>query len=70
MLLGGKDLDVLIKGKHVFSYEAGEGFASLRRSLETAVRKSEIADFRFHDLRYTFASNLVTEGQISCRLRN
>ena len=50
------------KGTYVFSNEAGGIFVNLRYSFEAAVRKSGITDFRFHDLRHTFASNLVMEG--------
>jgi integrase len=50
------------KGDYVFSNEAGGSFVNLRHSFDTAVRKSGITDFRFHDLRHTFASNLVMEG--------
>lgn len=50
------------KGPYVFCNGDGETFANVRRSFETALRKSEIEDFRFHDLRHTFALNLVMEG--------
>ena len=51
------------KGSHVFCNEEGETFVRLQRSFEVALKKSEIDDFRFHDLRHTFASNLVMGGE-------
>ena len=50
-------------GDHVFCNEEGETFVRLQRSFEAAVRKSKIENFRFHDLRYTFASNMVMGGR-------
>ena len=50
------------KGNHVFCNGDGETFGDVRRSFETALRRSGISDFRFHDLRHCFASNLVMEG--------
>lgn len=51
------------KGDHVFCNEDGETFVRLQRSFEGALGKSEIEDFRFHDLRHTFASKLVMAGE-------
>lgn len=34
----------------------------MRKSFSTALKKSGIKDFRFHDLRYTYASHLVMMG--------
>lgn len=45
-------------GDHVFCHEDNK----LRRSFDAVVKNSGIEDFRFHDLRHTFASNLVMEG--------
>ena len=51
------------KGDHVFCNQKGKAFVRLQRSFEAALKTSKIEDFRFHDLRHTFASNLVMAGE-------
>ena len=41
---------------------AGTPYRDIIRSFNTALRRAEIEDFTFHDLRHTFASNLVMKG--------
>lgn len=52
------------RGPFVFCREDGKPFqnSGIRKSFEKAVKESGITDFRFHDLRHTFASNLVMAG--------
>jgi len=50
------------KGKYVFCDKDGNRFKRVNHSLKTALEKTGISDFRFHDLRHTFASNLVMSG--------
>jgi integrase len=44
---------------YVFYYEDGQRIFNVRKSFSTSLRKSGINNFRFHDLRHTFASQLV-----------
>ncbi|MCX5657771.1 MAG: site-specific integrase, partial [Candidatus Omnitrophica bacterium] len=47
---------------HIFCKGDGKPFGNVRKSFYTALKKSGIIDFRFHDLRHTFASQLVMSG--------
>jgi integrase len=41
---------------------AGKPYGDVKRAFATACRKAKIADFHFHDLRHTFASQLIMAG--------
>ena len=47
---------------YVFCNEHGDPRHDIRKSYSTALQKSGIKDFRFHDLRHSFASQLVMAG--------
>ncbi len=40
----------------------GKPYQEVKKSFATALRRSKIVDFRFHDLRHTFASHLIMAG--------
>jgi len=40
----------------------GNRYKDIKRSFKTALKKAEIRDFRFHNLRHCFASHLVMAG--------
>jgi len=46
----------------IFPGKHGKPIGSVKIAFKTALRKSEIKNLRFHDLRHTFASYLVMAG--------
>jgi integrase len=42
--------------------KTGKPYQNVKRSFHTALRRAKIHDFKFHDLRHTFASHLVMAG--------
>jgi integrase len=46
----------------VFPDATGKRPAGIREAWEYALKRANIADFRFHDLRHTFASYLAMNG--------
>jgi integrase len=50
-------------GEYVFSHNSGnDPVKTLKTAFSSAIRRSGVEKFRFHDLRHTFASNLVMAG--------
>jgi site-specific recombinase XerD len=47
---------------YIFCNNKGVPVHDIRKSYSTALEKSGITNFRFHDLRHTFASRLVMAG--------
>ena len=47
---------------YVFCNKDGKSYGDIRKSFDNAKRRAGIKDFRFHDLRHTFASHLVMAG--------
>jgi integrase len=48
--------------QYVFANREGKPFGDVRTSFRNALKRAGIKDFRFHDLRHTFASKLVMRG--------
>ncbi len=50
------------KSPYVFARENAKPCISVRTAFENAIQRAGIRNFRFHDLRHTFASHLVMSG--------
>ncbi len=51
-------------GALVFSKDDGKPYGNWRKAFEKAAKRAGIADFRFHDLRHTFASYMIMYGKV------
>ena len=52
---------VQLSKSHIFRFE-GKPISGIKSSFKTALKNAGITDFRFHDLRHTFASQLIMKG--------
>ncbi len=48
--------------QYVFSHEDSSPYSDIKSPFKGALKRAGIGNFRFHDLRHTFASKLVMAG--------
>jgi len=53
---------VQLRSEHVFCDKKGKPFRHIKTSFAASLRRAGIDDFRFHDLRHTFASHFIMRG--------
>ena len=51
-----------LRSEYVFCNDKGRPFNDIKTSFKASLRRAGIEDFRFHDLRHTFASHFVMRG--------
>jgi len=51
-----------LRSEYVFCDNRGKPFGQITKSFKASIKKIGIEDFRFHDLRHTFASHFVMRG--------
>jgi len=57
-----KEIPHIAGSAYVFAGKNGNPLTDIKHSFHTALKDAGILDFRFHDLRHTFASHLVMAG--------
>jgi integrase len=57
-----KSMGKQLGNQFVFSNDDGSAYRDIKKGFSAALRRAGIQDFRFHDLRHTFASRLVMSG--------
>jgi len=57
-----KEMPHSVESVFVFAGKKGKPLTDIKKSFHVALKNAGILDFRFHDLRHTFASHLVMAG--------